>query len=218
MVARGYDAIAERYAEWAASFESPAMQWVEKLLDELEDGSNVLELGCGGGGPATRKLAERHRLLGIDISPRQVERARERVPNATFICADATQLELQPGSFDAVVSLYMLGHVPRAEQASLLASIASWLREAGYLLATMGTAGAEDEIEDDWLGAPMFFASFDEAANGRMLGDAGFELIEANVIPIEEPGHGLVSFMWVLARNRTLADLGSRAFGGRGKS
>jgi hypothetical protein len=29
----------------------------------------------------------------------------------------------------------MLGHVPRAEQAPLLGSIASWLREGGYLLA-----------------------------------------------------------------------------------
>jgi len=94
----------------------------------------------------------------------------------------------------------MLGHVPRAEQAPLLGSIASWLREGGCLLATMGTANAQDEVDDDWLGAPMFFSSFDEAVNRRLLADAGFELIEAKVIPVEEPGHGTVSFMWVLAR------------------
>jgi cyclopropane fatty-acyl-phospholipid synthase-like methyltransferase len=175
------------------------MRWLEKLLAMLEDGSDVLELGCGGGGPVTKQLAERHKLLGVDISARQVERARERVPNATFQKADATGLTFDAGTFDAVVSLYMLGHVPRAEQAPLLSSIASWLRPDGYFLATMGTAGAEDEIEDDWLGAPMFFASFDEAQNEEMLVEAGFELIEAKVIPIEEPGHGLVSFMWVLA-------------------
>jgi cyclopropane fatty-acyl-phospholipid synthase-like methyltransferase len=176
------------------------MSWVEKLLGRIEDGCDVLELGCGGGTPATKALAERHRVHGVDISARQVERARERIPEATFECADATRLELEPRSLDAVVSLYMLGHVPRAEQAPLLGSVASWLRDGGYLLATMGTAGVEDEMDDDWLGAPMFFASFDEAANRRMLVDAGFELVEARVIPIEEPGHGLVSFMWVLAR------------------
>jgi cyclopropane fatty-acyl-phospholipid synthase-like methyltransferase len=182
------------------------MLWVEKLLDLLDDGSNVLELGCGGGGPATRRLAERQRVLGIDISAAQVERARKHIPNATFKRADATKLEFERGSFDAVVSLYMLGHIPRAEQGPLLASAASWLRDDGFLLATMGTGGAEDEVEDDWLGAPMFFASFDEAANRHMLAEAGFELIEAKVIPIEEPGHGLVSFMWILARNRNLAE------------
>ena len=176
------------------------MDWVEKLLELLPDGSDVLELGCGGGGPATQRLADRHRLLGVDISPKQIERAQARVPNATFRCADAGSLELEPMSFDAIVSLYMLGHVPRAEQAPLLGSMASWLRAGGYLLATMGTANADDEVDDDWLGAPMFFASFDEAENRRMLGAAGFELIEAKVIPVEEPGHGLVSFMWILAR------------------
>jgi SAM-dependent methyltransferase len=175
------------------------MRWVEKLLGLIAEGSDVLELGCGGGGPATVRLAERHRLLGVDISPRQVERARERVPHASFECADATELALEPRSFDAVVSLFMLGHVPRAEQAPLLSSIASSLREGGYLLATLGTADAEDEVDDDWLGAPMFFASFDEPANRRMLTDAGFDLVESKVIPIEEPGHGQVSFMWVLA-------------------
>ncbi len=200
IVASGYDAIAERYAEWSASFESPAMSWTQMLLAKIEAGSHVLELGCGGGGPATRALAERHELLGVDISPRQIERASERVPNATFRCADATELEFRPGSFAAVVSLYMLGHVPRAEQAPLLASIGSWLRPGGWFLATMGTAGAEDEVEDDWLGAPMFWASFDAATNTRMLNDAGFEVVEARVIPMEEPGQGLVSFMWALAR------------------
>ena len=176
------------------------MRWVEKLLDLIEDGSDLLELGCGGGSPATMRLAERHRLLGVDISPRQVERARERVPNASFECADATELALEPGSFDAVVSLFMLGHVPRAEQAPLLGSIASWLCDGGYLLATLGTATADDVVDDDWLGAPMFFASFDEAAGRRLLADAGFGLIESRVIPVEEPGHGVVSFMWILAR------------------
>jgi SAM-dependent methyltransferase len=200
VVADGYDAIAERYAAWAASFESPTMRWVEKLLDLLEDGSDVLELGCGGGSPATLRLSERHRVLGVDISPRQIELARERVPNATFVCADATELELDPASFDAVVSLFMFGHVPRAEQAPLVGSLAGWLRAGGHLLATMGTADANDEVDADWLGAPMFFASFDEAENGRLLAGAGLEPLEATVIPAEEPGHGLVSFMWILAR------------------
>ena len=176
------------------------MRWVEKLLGLLEDGSDVLELGCGGGGPATARLAERHRVLGVDISPKQIERARERVPRATFVCADATRLELEAASFDAVVTLYMLGHVPRAEQAPLLASMAGWLREGGCLLATMGTANADDEVDADWLGAPMFFASFHAAENRRLVADAGFELLEAKVIPVEEPGHGLVRFMWILAR------------------
>jgi SAM-dependent methyltransferase len=200
VVRRGYDAIAERYAEWAASFESPAMRWVEKLEERLPDRSRILDLGCGGGGPATRALAARHEFVGVDISERQLERARRLVPEARFVRADATEVAFEPESFDAVVSLFMLGHVPRAKQQPLLERIFGWLAPGGLLLATLGTANADDEVEADWLGAPMFFASYDEAWNRRALESAGFVLEEARVVPFEEPGHGLVRFMWVLAR------------------
>jgi SAM-dependent methyltransferase len=204
VVRAGYDAIADRYAEWAASFETPAGRWVSKFIECVPAGSRVLELGCGGANPATMRLVERYDYLGVDISPAQLERARRAFPGAQFVLGDVAEIELEPASFDGIASLFMLGHVPRAEQAPVLGKIASWLRHRGWLLAAMGTAAADDEVEDDWLGAPMFFASFDEETNSRLLAAAGFELVEARVVPFEEPGHGLVRFMWVLAR------LGSR--------
>jgi len=200
LVRRGYDTIAERYAEWAASFESPAMRWVDKLEQRLPERSRVLDLGCGGGGPATRTLAARHDLVGVDISERQLERARRLVPKARFVRADAAEVDFEPESFDAVVSLFMLGHVPRAKQRPLLERIFEWLAPGGWLLATFGTANTDDEVEPDWLGAPMFFASYDEEWNRRAVESAGFVLEEARVVPFEEPGHGVVSFIWVLAR------------------
>jgi ubiquinone/menaquinone biosynthesis C-methylase UbiE len=200
IVASGYDRIAGRYAEWAAAFETPVMRWVEDLVGRLRPEADVLELGCGGGSPATRALAHRHRVTGVDISRVQVQRARSAVPCATFIHADATAVELEDASFDAVVSLFMLGHVPRAEQGPLLRRIACWLRPGGFLLATMGVGGSADAVEDDWLGAPMFFASYDRGRNRALLTDAGLDLVRERVIPIDEPGHGPVSFMWVLGR------------------
>jgi SAM-dependent methyltransferase len=200
IVASGYDRIADRYADWAASFETPVMRWVDDLLRRLPPRADVLELGCGGGSPATQALAGEHRVTGVDISRVQVERARSAIRRATFIHADATAVELDPESFDAVVSLFMLGHVPRAEQGPLLARLAGWLRPGGFLLATMGVGSSEDAVEDDWLGVPMFFASYDRAHNRGLLAGAGFDLLRERVIPIDEPGHGPVSFMWILAQ------------------
>jgi SAM-dependent methyltransferase len=204
VVRAGYDAIADRYAEWSASFESPARAWLAKFVERVPPGARVLELGCGGDNPSTRELASRYDYLGVDISSEQLSRARRAFPRVRFVLGDAAAVELGPTSFDGVVSLFMLGHVPRAEQGPLLERIAGWLRPGGWLLATLGTAEAEDMVEDDWLGAPMFFASFDEETNRSLLMGAGFELVDARVVPFEEPGHGLVRFMWVLAR------LGSR--------
>jgi len=74
-----------------------------------------------------------------------------------------------------------------------------WLRPGGTLLVTMGTAASEDEVEEDWLGAPMFFASFDPETNRGLVDAAGFEIVRERVVAQDEPGHGPVSFMWVLA-------------------
>ena len=81
----------------------------------------------------------------------------------------------------------------------LLRNVATWLRPGGLFLATLGTARAEDVAEADWLAAPMFFASFDDEENRRMLGRAGLHDDEGRVVPFEESGHGLVRFMSVVA-------------------
>jgi ubiquinone/menaquinone biosynthesis C-methylase UbiE len=138
----------------------------------------------------------------VDISEAQIARARERIPDGEFVRGDVTQVAFEPASFDAIVSLFMFGHIPRREQAPLLATINRWLRPGGWLLTTLGTAGGEDAVEEDWLGARMFFASFTPEQNRRLLREAGFEVVRDRVVPHEEPGHGPLSFMWVLARSR----------------
>ncbi len=111
------------------------------LLKRLPPGADVLDLGCGAGLPSTACLARRFTVTGIDISPSQVERARLNVPGATFINADMTAVHLPESSFDAVVAFYSIVHVPRDQHATLLRSIASWLRPGG-LLTTAMTVGS----------------------------------------------------------------------------
>jgi SAM-dependent methyltransferase len=200
IVARGYDAIALRYAEWAGQVDSPVMEWVRDLDARLEDGSDVLELGCGRGVPATRELARRHRVTGVDISAVQIELARHHVPEASFVHGDAMELEVAPASFDAVVALFVFGHVPVEEQAGLIARIGLWLRDDGFFLGTFGAGDAGEEVDADWLGAPMFFASLGGEAYLPLLRDAGLEPARDEVVVHHEPGHGDVSFRWTLAR------------------
>lgn len=200
IVARGYDAIALRYAEWAGQIESPTLDWVRDLDARLDEGSDVLELGCGRGVPVTRELARRHRVTGIDISAVQIELARHHVPEASFVHADATELDVAERSLDAVVALFFFGHVPVAEQGHLIARIGLWLRPGGHLLSTFATGVAGEDVEDDWLGAPMFFASLGGEAYGRLVRDAGLQIVRDEVVSQHEPGHGEVSFRWLLAR------------------
>ena len=200
IVARGYDAIALRYAEWAGQVESPALEWLRDLDARLSDGSDVLELGCGRGVPGTRELARRHRVTGVDISAVQIELARHHVPEASFVHADAAELDVAAGSLDAVVALYFFGHVPADEQRDLISRIAVWLDDGGVLLATFGAGEAGEDVDPDWLGAPMFFASLGGNSYIPLLRDSGLEPLRDEVLVQHEPGHGDVAFNWVLAR------------------
>jgi SAM-dependent methyltransferase len=200
IVARGYDAIALRYAEWAGKVDSPVVEWVRDLDARLDDGADVLELGCGRGVPATRELARRHRVTGVDISAVQIELARHHVPEASFVHGDAMELEVAPASFDAVAALFVFGHIPIEEQSVLIARIGLWLRDGGFFLGTFGAGDAGEEIAIDWLGAPMFFASLGGDAYPPLLRDAGVEPVRDEVVVQHEPGHGDVSFRWILAR------------------
>jgi SAM-dependent methyltransferase len=200
IVARGYDAIALRYAEWAGQIESPALEWLRDLDRRLPDGADVLDLGCGRGVPGTRHVARRHRVTGVDISAVQIELARHHVPEASFLHADALDLEVAPGTLDAVVALYFFGHLPLSDQRELVGRVGLWLRDGGLLLATFGAGEPGEDVDQDWLGAPMYFASLGGDAYLPLLRDSGFEPLRDEVVVQHEPGHGDISFHWVLAR------------------
>jgi cyclopropane fatty-acyl-phospholipid synthase-like methyltransferase len=199
LVADGYDAIGETFAAWRDEIVGdPRREWEDELVSRLKPGARLLELGCGSGTPETKRLARRFRLRGVDVSPGQVERARAAIPEAEFVRADFTELELPPASFDAVASFYVFNHVPRELLAPLLGRIHGWLVPDGWLLTAFGVSDNAGWT-GEWLGAPTFFASFPPDVNSRLVQDAGFAIERDEVVTFEEP-EGPVSFQWVLAR------------------
>lgn len=200
IVADGYDAVAERYFAWSDARPSRVRRaWLDRSLALIPPAAVVLDLGCGAGVPMTRALSEGRRVTGVDLSARQLELARANVPGATFIQADMTALDLPAARLDAVTAFYSLTHVPRADLAGLLADIHRWLRPGGWLIATMGADDSPDEVEADWLGAPMFFSHFGAKRNRALVVAAGFEVLEATIEIEPEDRHG-ARFLWVVAR------------------
>jgi len=201
IVERGYDEIADSFAEWSARVEGDQRErWRRELTDCLPDGARVLELGCGAGVPDTQLLASRFLVTGIDVSGEQIRRARANVPAADFAQSDFTQLRLAPDSFDAVAAFYSFNHVPRDVLGDLLVRIHSWLVPGGFFLAALGT-GDTESWTGDWLGTTMFFSSFPPETNRRLLVEAGFELILDEIVTMIEPEpDGESTWQWVLAR------------------
>jgi SAM-dependent methyltransferase len=194
----GYDRIGDRYREW--SQHSPVrLHWVQRLLSELSPASLVVGLGCGPGEPATRMLAEHHRVLGLDASIVQLALAQRAAPSAHFVQADMMRFALRPGSIDAVASFYALGHIPSHDHPRLLSAIADWLRPGGVLL-TSAPLTRGDSRDEDWLGVPMFFGGIGESATRAAIDAAGLDLETWEVVAEDEGEGRLVEFGWLLAR------------------
>jgi cyclopropane fatty-acyl-phospholipid synthase-like methyltransferase len=199
IVEQGYDVIADTFIQWRDRIVGdPRRAWADELTSRLSDGARILELGCGAGVPDTLLLAERFRVTGVDSSREQIARARANVPQATFIQADFTALDLEPGEFDAVAAFYSFNHVPRDLLAGLFERIHTWLVEGGFFLTALGTSD-NPGWTGDFLGAPTFFSSFPPDTNRRLLGEAGFKLELDQIVTLVEP-EGNASFQWILGR------------------
>lgn len=198
VVEAGYDRIAERHLAWVDEIRGdPRLRFLGDLMALLPERPTVLDLGCGAGVPCTALLAERGDVVGVDISARQLELARTRVPAARFVKADMATVDFPVASFDAVTAFYSIAHLPRERHADLFRRIAGWLRPGGHVLAALGCGGADGTVAD-WLGAPMFFSSHDAATNRRLLAEAGLTVHVDEAITMDEP-EGPATFQWVIA-------------------
>jgi cyclopropane-fatty-acyl-phospholipid synthase len=105
----------------------------------LSEGARVLDVGCGWGSFALH-AATRHgaRVLGVTLSERQAELARERAREAGV--ADRVEIrvadyrELNEEPFDAIASIGMVEHVGEERIDLYAARLASLLRPGGWLL------------------------------------------------------------------------------------
>lgn len=199
IVANGYDQVALAYAQLEDT-KWPRMRWLAKLLEQLAPNSSVLDLGCGSGDPADIEIAKEHQVTGVDISPAQIELAREMVPTGRFIKADLGSVSFPDGLFDAVVSFYTIEHLPREEHAALFQRVHQWMRADGLLLICTEANEMEDAV-GDWLGVPMFFSSFDPETVKSMIQETGFEIVET-AIEVQMEGDVEIPYLWVVARKQ----------------
>ena len=198
MVRRGYDAVSGVYRSDAGESNVESAEtteaygaWLAELTQLAPTGSRVLDLGCGAGVPASRDLtAAGYRVTGVDISAVQVQRARSLVPEGTFIQADMATWDTAEASFDAIVCLYALIHVPLEDQVLLFPRMRRWLTDSGYVLAIVGAerwTGVEE-----YMGAEMFWDHEGTDAYLRWFAEAGLDPQWHRFIPEGAGGHTLI--------------------------
>ncbi len=130
------------------------------VLEELVQvsGRDVVDVGCGGGGLVRDLAARGARMVGVEISDRQLTPAlaRDNGSGARYLVGRAQALPLESDSMDVTIFMRTLHHVPPHELTVALGEAHRVLRRDGsvYVVEPLArgdyfelTRLVEDELE-----------------------------------------------------------------------
>lgn len=101
-----------RIAPWFSKTRAFAWPELEAIKNLINNGDQVLDLGCGNGRLLDLLKEEKVQYIGIDVSEKLINLAREKHPEEMFKVADALDLPFEDNSFDKIICLAVWHHVP----------------------------------------------------------------------------------------------------------
>ncbi|QWC19415.1 class I SAM-dependent methyltransferase [Halorubrum sp. 2020YC2] len=180
-VRRAWDEVAETYAARRDPDGSDAAL-VDDLLDSLAsdpaaDGEDplVLDVGCGDGARTLANLPPGS--VGLDVSRRGLDLARETVSDARLVHGEMSALPFAADRFDGLTAYHAVFHVERERHPAVYAEFARVLRPGGRLLTTL-PGGRFETVRRGWMGGRMFFSAPGRERTLDQLREAGFTDVE----------------------------------------
>jgi SAM-dependent methyltransferase len=177
----GYDRIVDEYAARIYG-ELAHKPFDREMLDRFATGvpgrGPACDLGCGPGQIA-RYLRD-HGLddvLGVDLSPGMLARARELNPDIEFRQGSMLALDVPDGAWGGIAAFYSIIHIPRPDVVRALHELHRVLRPGGLLLLAFHL-GQHVEHADDMWGTPVSidFVFFERLEMEGYLREAGFAI------------------------------------------
>ena len=99
---------------------------------------NILDLGCGNGYSTNLIMNLGEKIIGVDISPTAVKKARLRLKDKTncdFIIADIQKLPFKPSAFDLIVCIEVLSYFAKCSNLDkIIADLKSIDVEGGIII------------------------------------------------------------------------------------
>ncbi len=141
----------------------------------VSPGDRVLDACCGTGDLAVAASKAGATVTGIDFSPRMLERARRKLPSATWVEGDLLELPFDAGSFDDATVGFGVRNV---------ADLEGSLAELRRVLAPDGRVAILEITQPRGLLAPFYRVWFDRIVPllGRLLkGGTAYTYLPASV-------------------------------------
>jgi len=192
IVENGYDSIYEKYDSYYGI--SMNRRELADFLKLVPKRSTVLDIGCGSGRVSKFLIDRGFGVVGIDISRNMLKLAKQKAPQAEFHRQDMRDLDFPKESFDAVLALYSIIHVPRKYHSGIFKKINRVLKPKGIALVSVGGSDLENYIDENWMnwGSRMYWSQFDLEKNLDLLRKSGFKIISWRLSGMKGDKHPFV--------------------------
>ena len=154
---------------------------LEQFSELLPISGQVLDAGCGVGRPTSEYLVKKgFKVTGVDISKKMVELAKENIPEARFLQKNILALDFANDSFDGIICVYTLWHIPRISHPSIIQNFHRMLKNDGILVLNTGIY--ESEGMSNFFGEPMLWSTSDPKKTLAAVKDLGFDIIFEGIL------------------------------------
>ena len=135
---------------------------LKKFAATLGPNALVCDAGCGPCGHINRVLADAGaKVVGIDISPKCVDLARQEQPSLQFEVMDMGAMDFDNDSFDGLIAYYSLHYQAKSKLGNVVKEFARVLRPNGRLLIAAKAGEQEGWIADPLgSGEQVFWSEF----------------------------------------------------------
>jgi SAM-dependent methyltransferase len=144
-------------------------------------GTEIVEIGCGGGRDAKLLLAKGYIYTGIDASSKMIEEAKKRVPEAKFLQMNLGRFMYPDNHFDGFWAAMVLLHIKKLEVRKALLNIKDNVKEGGIGFIAIKEGNGETVDSEGRLWAYYQQDEFQQA-----LLDTGFEVVERYKDPVSD--------------------------------
>jgi ubiquinone/menaquinone biosynthesis C-methylase UbiE len=177
-VRRAWDDVSETYASQRDPTGSDA-DLLDELVELVGEDATVLDVGCGDGARTLANLPSGS--VGLDVSRRGLDLARETVAGAPLLQGEMSRLPVAADAVDAVTAYHAVFHVPREDHPAVYREFARVLCPGGTLLMTL-PGGRFETVREGWMGGRMLFSAPGRSATLSQLRDAGFENVRTHTV------------------------------------
>jgi len=184
-----WDSVADRYLELfrhELAGKPYDLQVLRRFAESLRPGSLVCDAGCGPCGHVSNFLSGLGlKVIGVDISPRCVDLARQEQPHIGFEVMNLRSLAFADGSVDGILAYYSLHYESAAVLTAVTDEFFRVLRPGGKILVVAKEGEGERWVSDPLgSGREIFWKGFRADELAALLQSSSFQ-VEA--VHIREP-------------------------------